>query len=117
MQGKKSKAWKLQCSPDITQSDCRICLSRRVSQIPDCCNGNMGGRVYGPSCNIRFEMYRFYTLASPPPTSPSPPENATPPSPPPASSTNSSGKHIILYLVFEGSGFCARPEKCALIFT
>ncbi|KAK0581112.1 hypothetical protein LWI29_010147 [Acer saccharum] len=60
--------------------------------IPDCCNGNMGGRVYGPSCNIRFEMYRFYTLASPPPTSPSPPENATPPSPPPASSTNSRGE-------------------------
>ncbi|KAK1568976.1 hypothetical protein Q3G72_031183 [Acer saccharum] len=61
-----------------------------AGDIPDCCNGNMGGRVYGPSCNIRFEMYHFYTLASPPPTSPSPPENATPPSPPPASSTNSS---------------------------
>ena len=107
----------VQCTPDITQSDCRICLSRRVSQIPDCCNGKMGGRVYGPSCNIRFETFPFYTLASPPPMSPSPPENATPPSPPPASSTNSSGKHMILYLVFEGSGFCARPEKCALIFT
>ncbi|TXG64918.1 hypothetical protein EZV62_011912 [Acer yangbiense] len=78
------------CSPDITHSDCRICLSRRVSQIPDCCNGKTGGRVYRPSCNIRFETYPFYTLASPPPTSPSPPENATPPPPPPASSTNSS---------------------------
>ncbi|KAK1557964.1 hypothetical protein Q3G72_034949 [Acer saccharum] len=63
----------------------------------------------------------FYTLASPPPPPPSPPEDVTPPPPPPplppAFSTNSSGKHMILYQVFEGLGFCARPEKCALIFT
>ncbi|KAK4857883.1 hypothetical protein QYF36_007617 [Acer negundo] len=86
----------VQCTPDIMPSDCNICLSNCVSQIPKCCNGKQGGRVNSPSCNIRFETYPFYTLASPPSLPPSPPENATPPPPPPpppppAFSTNSSG--------------------------
>ncbi|KAI9198702.1 hypothetical protein LWI28_020824 [Acer negundo] len=50
----------VQCTPDIMPSDCNICLSNCVSQIPQCCIENNGGRVYSPSCNIRFEPYLFY---------------------------------------------------------
>ncbi|XP_044470535.1 cysteine-rich receptor-like protein kinase 10 [Mangifera indica] len=75
-----------------------MCLANCVSEIPSCCNGKKGGRVYKPSCNIRFEVYPFYAEASQPP--PSPPTNATPPSspsppPPPATLTNSGGNRKI----------------------
>ncbi|KAJ0046122.1 hypothetical protein Pint_06602 [Pistacia integerrima] len=86
----------VQCTPDIFSSDCNICLTACVGEIPTCCNGKKGGRVYKPSCNIRFESYPFYTEASQPPLSP--PTNATPPpSPPlpPATATNFGGKHLI----------------------
>ncbi|KAJ6925617.1 hypothetical protein NC651_010116 [Populus alba x Populus x berolinensis] len=78
----------VQCTPDISPSQCRICLSGCVSDIPRCCNGKRGGNVLTPSCSMRFEIYPFYTapLAPPPPaSSPSPPT-------PPATSLNPSGE-------------------------
>ncbi|XP_044470534.1 cysteine-rich receptor-like protein kinase 25 [Mangifera indica] len=88
----------VQCTPDIFPLDCRTCLANCVREIPSCCNGKQGGRVYKPSCNIRFEVAPFYTEASQPPPSPS--TNATPPSspspsPPPATLTNSGGNRKI----------------------
>lgn len=50
----------VQCTPDLSQQDCKQCLDRvAISQIPSCCNGKiMGGKVLTPSCNTRFETYR-----------------------------------------------------------
>ncbi|XP_028221461.1 cysteine-rich repeat secretory protein 38-like [Glycine soja] len=50
----------VQCTPDLSQQDCKQCLDRvAISQIPSCCNGKiMGGKVLTPSCNARFETYR-----------------------------------------------------------
>nr|CAB3472300.1 unnamed protein product [Digitaria exilis] len=31
-----------------------------VMTIPKCCSGKEGGRVFGRSCSVRFEVYRFY---------------------------------------------------------
>ncbi|KAJ0039872.1 hypothetical protein Pint_26811 [Pistacia integerrima] len=70
-----------QCTPDIVSSECRICLAACVSEIRKCCNGKEGGRVCRPSCNIRFEIYSFYSMGSHSP-------------PPPATSTSKSGKHL-----------------------
>ena len=62
----------VQCTPDLSQQDCFDCLDRAVSQIPNCCNGKIGGRVLTPSkkllsCelvqrfNIQFRASRYIT--------------------------------------------------------
>ncbi|KAJ0041434.1 hypothetical protein Pint_26837 [Pistacia integerrima] len=68
----------VQCTPDIVSSECCSCLAACVSEIRKYCNGKEGGRISKPSCNIRFEIYPFYSMASHPP-------------PPPATSTSKIG--------------------------
>ncbi|KAJ0096674.1 hypothetical protein Patl1_27495 [Pistacia atlantica] len=76
----------VQCTPDIVSSECCICLAACVSEIRKYCNGKEGGRISKPSCNLRFEIYPFYSMASHPP-------------PPPATSTSKIGKHLHLPLL------------------
>ncbi|KAI9127959.1 hypothetical protein K1719_000952 [Acacia pycnantha] len=63
-----------QCSPDLSEHDCRSCLEDVSKGIQLCCNGKNGGRVINPSCYIRYEGYPFYDYAavssqpSPPPS-------------------------------------------------
>ncbi|XP_065877420.1 cysteine-rich receptor-like protein kinase 10 [Euphorbia lathyris] len=83
-----------QCTPDLSTADCIQCLDIAISQLPACCNGKQGGRVLTPSCNIRYEMYRFYTAPSPPP-SPPPSPVILPPPPPTGSSGDMSTAAII----------------------
>lgn len=71
-----------QCSPDLSQLSCFNCLGDFINMLPSCCANRKGSRVVGPSCNIRYEIYRFYSLPSVPPPSPI--------VPPPLPSTNSS---------------------------
>ncbi|XP_054787859.1 cysteine-rich receptor-like protein kinase 25 [Prosopis cineraria] len=61
-----------QCSPDLSQDDCRSCLQNVYDGIPLCCEGKNGGRVINPSCYIRYESYLFYnyTAVSSQPSSP-----------------------------------------------
>ena len=83
----------VQCTPDISPSQCRICLSGCVSFIPTCCNGKQGGNVLTPSCSMRFETYPFYTA----PPAPPPPASSPSPPTPPATSLNPSGMDFIHY--------------------
>ncbi|XP_065879543.1 cysteine-rich receptor-like protein kinase 29 [Euphorbia lathyris] len=53
----------VQCSPDITEQYCSDCVVSAVRYIPFCCAGRLGARVLKPSCNIRYETYRFYQPA------------------------------------------------------
>jgi hypothetical protein len=57
----------VQCTPDLTASDCYICLQSAIGDLPSCCYRKQGGRVLLPSCNIRYEVFPFYnfTAASP----------------------------------------------------
>ncbi|KAK2404969.1 cysteine-rich receptor protein kinase precursor [Trifolium repens] len=63
------------CIPYLSSDDCSWCLGDAIAEIrTSCCKGKTGGRIYFPSCSIRFELYPFYdTLASttiqPPPLS------------------------------------------------
>ncbi|WJX14800.1 hypothetical protein P8452_05015 [Trifolium repens] len=63
------------CIPYLSSYDCSWCLGDAIAEIrTSCCKGKTGGRIYFPSCSIRFELYPFYdTLASttiqPPPLS------------------------------------------------
>ncbi|XP_058725199.1 cysteine-rich receptor-like protein kinase 44 [Vicia villosa] len=61
----------VQCTPDLSESDCSSCLVQSIARIPiDCCKDKIGGRVVRPSCNMRFETnFRFYD----PTATPSPP--------------------------------------------
>ncbi|XP_026397472.1 cysteine-rich repeat secretory protein 38-like [Papaver somniferum] len=49
----------VQCSRDLSSSDCKKCLDDAVNELPNCCEGKRGGRVIGGSCNIRYELYPF----------------------------------------------------------
>ncbi|KAL7213442.1 hypothetical protein ACSBR2_016048 [Camellia fascicularis] len=54
----------VQCTPDLSPTDCRTCLNSVVSEFLKSVAGNKGGRCASPSCNIRYELYPF--LLDPP---------------------------------------------------
>ncbi|KAM1485457.1 hypothetical protein TB1_036307 [Malus domestica] len=64
-----------QCTPDISEQNCRDCLVVAFVYIDDF-YGKVGGGVNKPSCYFRFDLYQFYD-----PTTvkqlPSPPTNTT----------------------------------------
>ncbi|KAJ6706915.1 CYSTEINE-RICH RECEPTOR-LIKE PROTEIN KINASE 10 ISOFORM X1 [Salix viminalis] len=67
-----------QCTPDLSSSDCKKCLSTVISRLPICCSSKIGARVYAPSCYIRYEIDEFYDATavaaeSVPPPPPLPP--------------------------------------------
>jgi hypothetical protein len=88
----------VQCTPDLSALGCDSCLTI-IQSIPDCCDGKQGGRIISPSCNIRFEVYQFYTstaAASPPSSLVAP--LVSPPSP--LTNTNTTkGTHAISLLL------------------
>ncbi|XP_031392625.1 putative cysteine-rich receptor-like protein kinase 35 isoform X2 [Punica granatum] len=74
----------LQCSPDLSESDCLRCLIHSIGDYQNCCLGKSGGGVRWPSCNLRWDLYYFYMYSpAPPPPSPPPPASPPPLSPPP----------------------------------
>jgi hypothetical protein len=71
-----------QCTPDMSEADCRSCLGDIIRRMtPKYFVGKPGGRVFGVRCNFRFEAYSFFSgrpllqLSGPSP----PPANMTPP--------------------------------------
>ncbi|XP_024982403.1 cysteine-rich receptor-like protein kinase 10 [Cynara cardunculus var. scolymus] len=52
----------VQCTPDLLSSDCDRCLQESINRLPQYCYGRQGARVLTPSCNVRFEIYRFLTF-------------------------------------------------------
>ncbi|GMP75214.1 hypothetical protein CsSME_00032386 [Camellia sinensis var. sinensis] len=77
-----------QCTPDLNAMECNKCLREGISNFPSCCDGKQGGRILFPSCNVRYELYRFYNAAG---TAPAPPPPVILPPPPPASSPGKGG--------------------------
>ncbi|KAH9796481.1 cysteine-rich receptor-like protein kinase 10 [Citrus sinensis] len=45
------------CIPDLSKSDCTVCLNSAVAQIPTCSKGKRGARIFCPSCSIRYELW------------------------------------------------------------
>ncbi|KAK7855800.1 cysteine-rich receptor-like protein kinase 29, partial [Quercus suber] len=50
----------VQCTPDLSQTDCSDCLLSAFGQIHLCCNGKQGAVIFTPSCNFRYEQYPFF---------------------------------------------------------
>ncbi|KAI3944061.1 hypothetical protein MKW92_036288 [Papaver armeniacum] len=71
----------VQCTSDISRSDCNTCLRVAISNFGKCCFGKSGGTVVVPSCYFRYETYRFNdSKVNLPPSSlvlPSPPPSST----------------------------------------
>ena len=89
----------VQCTPDLSQMDCRICLEGAVADISSCSGGKEGGRVLKPSCIAWFEVFQFYDstfVPSSPTTTVTPPtsDNSSPTTPviPPTSNNSSPTK-------------------------
>uniref|UniRef100_A0A7N2LYH1 Gnk2-homologous domain-containing protein n=1 Tax=Quercus lobata TaxID=97700 RepID=A0A7N2LYH1_QUELO len=51
---------RVQCTPDISKTACRICLQGAVQDISNCCGETEGERVLRPSYIVRFESFKFY---------------------------------------------------------
>ncbi|KAL1195172.1 Cysteine-rich receptor-like protein kinase 27 [Cardamine amara subsp. amara] len=52
-----------QCTPDLSESDCRICLAQIFAGVPTCCDGKTGGWWMNSNCYFRFEDYPFFDLS------------------------------------------------------
>ncbi|TXG47123.1 hypothetical protein EZV62_026417 [Acer yangbiense] len=69
----------VQCTPDLSSSDCNRCLRISIANLP---TGKPGARTLYPSCYSRYEMYPFYNenLTETPAPAPTP-VLRSPPSP------------------------------------
>uniref|UniRef100_A0A6N2NAY6 Protein kinase domain-containing protein n=1 Tax=Salix viminalis TaxID=40686 RepID=A0A6N2NAY6_SALVM len=64
----------VQCTPDLSEGQCSGCLLELFRLIPNCCDGNVKGkigvRLITPSCNLRWEIGKFFNgtleILSPP---------------------------------------------------
>lgn len=54
----------VQCTPDLSETDCKRCLYEAFGHIPRCCHGKDTGRLVKPSCNLRFELSLFFDPAA-----------------------------------------------------
>ncbi|KAM5588570.1 cysteine-rich receptor-like protein kinase 29 [Rosa sericea] len=86
----------VQCTPDLSELECNDCLDGAFVDIPTCCDGKKGGRVIRPSCNFRYEDFRFFdpnvVLPSPPlPSTISPQSSTISPQPTTNTSTTPAG--------------------------
>ncbi|VVA41434.1 PREDICTED: cysteine-rich, partial [Prunus dulcis] len=79
-----------QCTPDLTEQVCSDCLVGALGDIPECCQGKQGGRIFKPSCNVGYEIYRFYDPTTVRPLPSSSPPLSSPPPPPLSTSTGGS---------------------------
>ncbi|KAJ6890439.1 hypothetical protein NC651_024060 [Populus alba x Populus x berolinensis] len=52
----------VQCTPDISERDCGICLQKGMEEMESCSGGREGGRILSPSCMVWFEVFRFYII-------------------------------------------------------
>ncbi|PIA58485.1 hypothetical protein AQUCO_00500433v1 [Aquilegia coerulea] len=50
----------VQCTEDLSRSDCDRCLRRSISELPlpGCCDMRQGARVIKPSRNIRYKLFK-----------------------------------------------------------
>ncbi|KAF9672191.1 hypothetical protein SADUNF_Sadunf11G0015000 [Salix dunnii] len=65
----------VQCTPDLSEEQCSSCLLDVFRLIGNCCDGNVEGkigvRLITPSCNLRWEIGKFFNgtleILTPPP--------------------------------------------------
>ncbi|PON32285.1 Gnk2-like domain containing protein, partial [Parasponia andersonii] len=93
----------VQCTPDISSSDCKRCLTRAAALLPSCCARQQGANILYSSCNLRYEVYPFYRI------------QATAPSPTPPSTAGAGGNGNISPTIIVA--ICAPVAVVLLLFT
>ncbi|KAJ6292224.1 hypothetical protein OIU77_009546 [Salix suchowensis] len=86
----------MQCTPDVSPSNCGECLQQSVDYYKSCCYGQPGAVVQKPNCFFRWDLYPYYNLF-PKVTSPSP--SPPPPSPPFIGKKNTTSRTVIVTTV------------------
>ncbi|KAM7493120.1 hypothetical protein LguiB_027729 [Lonicera macranthoides] len=56
----------VQCTQDLSNVDCTRCIRIALRFVQRFSTTAVGGRASLPSCNIRYEIYRFYRQLAPP---------------------------------------------------
>lgn len=54
----------VQCSQDLSPTDCSACLETAIKEILECCYFSRGARLLSRSCFLRYELYDFLTADS-----------------------------------------------------
>ncbi|KAK1421986.1 hypothetical protein QVD17_24796 [Tagetes erecta] len=54
----------VECTPDLSGSECSKCLQVSTNRLSQYCYGRQGARVLAASCNVRFEIYKFLNFAT-----------------------------------------------------
>ncbi|XP_059439336.1 cysteine-rich receptor-like protein kinase 44 [Corylus avellana] len=85
----------LQCTTDLAEQECSSCLNQTIEYLPECCDDRAGARVLTPSCNLRYEDYRFYDNT----TDELPPSSYLPPPPAAAEGKKSNSSQTIIIVV------------------
>ncbi|KAF3320605.1 putative receptor-like protein kinase [Carex littledalei] len=89
----------VQCTPDMSTSDCASCLNSLIDEMLKRFSGRQGARILGVRCNIRYEIYSFYSSVSLLSLTP-PVENAPAPAPamtPPVMNPGPQGMERTIY--------------------
>ncbi|XP_078151284.1 antimicrobial ginkbilobin-2-like protein [Carex rostrata] len=50
-----------QCTPDFSNNTCRACLQGLIDLTLNYFDGQKGGRILGVRCNLRYEIYNFFS--------------------------------------------------------
>ncbi|KAK3431862.1 hypothetical protein EUGRSUZ_E03719 [Eucalyptus grandis] len=50
----------VQCTRDMSDKDCYSCLESALADLRACCYTREGGTVVSRTCNVRYELYRFF---------------------------------------------------------
>ncbi|KAG5246820.1 cysteine-rich receptor protein [Salix suchowensis] len=67
----------VQCTPDLSELQCDNCLAGVIREIGQLV-GSQGARITAPSCNLRYEIQRFFVVT---PATPQLPASLSPQSP------------------------------------
>ncbi|CAH8352408.1 unnamed protein product [Eruca vesicaria subsp. sativa] len=59
MIGTKTLFGMMQCTNELYENSCYVCLDWIINEHPFCGRGKQGVRYLGRSCNARFELYPF----------------------------------------------------------
>ncbi|PNY07804.1 cysteine-rich receptor-like protein kinase 10-like protein [Trifolium pratense] len=62
---KKARIYGLvECTKDISETDCRSCLSSAITELNACCSYREGGIIVSRNCNVRFDLFEFFNASS-----------------------------------------------------
>lgn len=60
----------VQCNEDLSPSNCTSCVHNLISNIAECCDKQLGAKIFSATCYLRYEQETSTRSPSPPLTEP-----------------------------------------------